>query len=80
VRQRGVEQRDVVGVGALLRPVDRGGTVGPEQLAAAGVKQAYALTDIEPDLARCLAEPGPLLERLARKLAEDWLSESEVEK
>ena len=51
----------------------------PEQLAAAGVKQAYALTDIEPDLARCLAEPGPLLERLARKLAEDWLSGSTVE-
>jgi glycerate kinase len=53
--------------------------LGPEQLAAAGVKQAYALTDIEPDLARCLAEPGPLLERLARKLAEDWLSGSTVE-
>jgi glycerate 2-kinase len=51
----------------------------PEQLAAAGVKQAYALTDIEQDLARCLAEPGPLLERLARKLAEDWLSGSTVE-
>jgi glycerate 2-kinase len=51
----------------------------PEQLAAAGVKQAYALTDIEPDLARCLAEPGPLLERLARKLAEDWLSGSTLE-
>jgi glycerate kinase len=53
--------------------------LGPEQLAAAGVKQAYALTDIEPDLARCLAEPGPLLEQLARKLAEDWLSGSTVE-
>jgi glycerate 2-kinase len=51
----------------------------PEQLAAAGVTQAYALTDIEPDLARCLAEPGPLLERLARKLAEDWLSGSTAE-
>ena len=50
-----------------------------EQLRAAGIRQAYALTDIEPDLARCLAEPGPLLERLARKLAEDWLSESTVE-
>jgi glycerate kinase len=50
-----------------------------EQLRAAGIRQAYALTDIEPDLARCLAEPGPLLEQLARKLAEDWLSESTVE-
>ena len=50
-----------------------------EQLRAAGIQQAYALTDIEPDLARCLAEPAPLLERLAQNLARDWLSGSEVE-
>ncbi len=53
--------------------------LGAEQLRAAGVRQAYALSDIEPDLARCLAEPGPLLEQLAQSLARDWLSESEVE-
>jgi glycerate kinase len=46
-----------------------------EKLRAAGIRQAYALTDIEPDVARCLAEPGPLLERLAQELARDWLSE-----
>ena len=44
-----------------------------EKLRAAGIRQAYALTDIEPDVARCLAEPGPLLERLAQGLARDWL-------
>lgn len=42
-------------------------------LAAAGIAAAYALTDIEPDPARCIAEAGPLLERLATRLAEDWL-------
>ena len=41
------------------------------QLRAAGIAAAYALTDIEPDVARCLAEAGPLLERLARKLARE---------
>jgi glycerate 2-kinase len=46
-----------------------------EKLRAAGIRQAYALTDIEPDVARCLAEPGPLLERLAQQLAHDWLTE-----
>lgn len=51
----------------------------PEQLRAAGIQQAYALSDIEPDLARCLADPGPLLERLAQILARDWLTESQVE-
>ena len=62
--------------GDRLRPAGPGDR---SSCAAAGIRQAYALTDIEPDLARCLAEPGPLLEQLARKLAEDWLSGSTVE-
>jgi glycerate 2-kinase len=49
--------------------------LGADQLRAAGVRRAYALTDIEPDLARCLAEPGPLLELLSRQLARDWLAD-----
>jgi glycerate kinase len=52
---------------------------GPDQLQAAGIAAAYALTDIEPDVRRCLADAGPLLERLAQGLARDWLSESGVE-
>jgi glycerate 2-kinase len=47
-----------------------------DQLRLAGVEKAYALTDIEPDVQRCLAEAGPLLERLSRKLARDWLVEA----
>ncbi|MPY99557.1 MAG: glycerate kinase [Actinophytocola sp.] len=36
-----------------------------EALRAAGFVAAYALIDIEPDPRRCVAEAGPLLERLA---------------
>jgi glycerate kinase len=47
--------------------------LSPGELAAAGVSRAYALTDLEPDMVRCLAEAGPLLERLAERLARDLL-------
>ena len=46
-----------------------------DQLRAAGIARAYALTDIEPDVQRCLADAGPLLERLVGQLARDWLAE-----
>jgi glycerate kinase len=45
-----------------------------EELSAAGIAAAYALTDIEPDLDKCLADPGPLVEQLAERIAADWLS------
>ncbi len=45
----------------------------PAQLRAAGISGAYALTDLEPDVARCMAGAGPLLERAAAALAHDWL-------
>jgi glycerate kinase len=47
--------------------------LSPEQLRSAGFAAAYALTDLEPDLAACLASPGPLLERLGRRIAEEHL-------
>ncbi|MEV5409137.1 glycerate kinase [Thermopolyspora sp. NPDC052614] len=40
-----------------------------EQLHAAGIRSAYALTDLEPDPAACMAHAGPLLERLAVRIA-----------
>lgn len=46
-----------------------------DQLRAAGIARAYALTDIEPDVQRRLADAGPLLERLVGQLARDWLAE-----
>jgi glycerate kinase len=45
----------------------------PDQLRAAGFAAAYALTDIEPDLARCRTQAGPLLEELATSVARDWI-------
>jgi glycerate kinase len=45
-----------------------------EELAEGGITAAYALTDIEPDLEKCLTDPGPLVERLAERIAADWLS------
>jgi glycerate kinase len=48
-------------------------SLSADQLAAAGISAAYALTDIEPDIATCHAEPGPILERLAARIAADWL-------
>ncbi len=44
------------------------------QLRTAGIAAAYALADIEPDLERCRAQAGPLLEELAEYVARDWLA------
>ncbi|MFC5147005.1 glycerate kinase [Streptomyces aureoversilis] len=42
-------------------------------LQGAGIGRAYALTDLEPDPQRCMALAGPLLERLAERIAADCL-------
>jgi glycerate kinase len=47
--------------------------LAPGALGAAGIRRAYALTDLEPDAALCMAEAGPLLERLAQQIARDFL-------
>jgi glycerate kinase len=49
-------------------------TLSPEDLRAVGISAAYALTDIESDVAQCMANAGPLVERLAARIAADWLS------
>ncbi|WP_308168411.1 glycerate kinase [Nonomuraea sp. NEAU-A123] len=48
-------------------------TLSDAELQAAGIEAAYALTDLEPDPVRCMADAGALLERLAAKLAADRL-------
>ena len=48
-------------------------TLTADQLAASGIGAAYALTDVEPDVERCLADPAPLLERLGERIAADHL-------
>ena len=42
-------------------------------LQGAGIDAAHALTDLEPDPDRCMAEAGPLLEQLARRIAAERL-------
>ncbi|SCZ01174.1 glycerate kinase [Streptomyces sp. 136MFCol5.1] len=46
----------------------------PEALGRAGIRRAYALTELEPDPAVCMAQAGPLLERVAEGIARDFLS------
>ncbi|MFE9647652.1 glycerate kinase [Streptomyces sp. NPDC006365] len=45
----------------------------PEALGRAGIRRAYPLTDVEPDVARCIAEAGPLLEAVGERIARDFL-------
>ncbi|MEV4266450.1 glycerate kinase [Kribbella sp. NPDC049584] len=45
----------------------------PNQLQEAGVRAAYALTELEPDVQRCIAEPEPLLEQLGERIAVEHL-------
>ncbi|MFE4669808.1 glycerate kinase [Streptomyces sp. NPDC056716] len=59
--------KDVVAVcGRLALP--------PEALGRAGIRRAYPLTDQEPDITRCITEAGPLLERVAERIAQDYLT------
>jgi glycerate kinase len=49
------------------------------ELEPAGILAAYPLSDLEPDPARSMAEAGPLLERLAVRVAHDWLTDKAKE-
>jgi glycerate kinase len=51
-------------------------TLSAEELRDAGFRDAYALTDIEPDPARCMEQAGPLLERLAERIGQVWLDDA----
>ncbi|MFH9174217.1 glycerate kinase [Streptomyces albogriseolus] len=59
--------KDVVAVCGRL-------ALAPEVLGRAGIRRAYALTDLEPDVAVCIAEAGPVLERTAERIARDYLT------
>jgi glycerate 2-kinase len=47
-----------------------------ESLRTAGITAAYALTDLETDVGRCLADPAPLLVRLGELIATDHLPDA----
>jgi glycerate kinase len=61
---------------AGVRTVAVCGTSGLSRsdLQSVGIDAAYALVDLEPDVARCMAEGGTLLERLGQQIARDELS------
>lgn len=46
----------------------------PVELGRAGIRRAYPLTDAEPDIARCISDAGPILERVAEQIGRDFLS------
>ncbi|MGF0169176.1 glycerate kinase [Streptomyces sp. Marseille-Q5077] len=48
--------------------------LAPEALGRAGIRRAYPLTEVEPDVAKCIADAGPILERVAERIAGDFLS------
>ena len=47
-------------------------SVAPGEL---GLKAAYALLDLEPDVTRCMAQAESLLTELGGRIARDWVSE-----
>ncbi|MFJ9863066.1 glycerate kinase [Streptomyces sp. NPDC101165] len=58
--------KDVVAVcGRLALP--------EEALHRAGIGRAYPLTSLEPDVAKCIADAGPILERVAERIGQDFL-------
>lgn len=44
-----------------------------EAVGRAGIRRAYPLTAVEPDVAKCIADAGPILERVAEQIARDFL-------
>jgi len=47
--------------------------LSPQALREAGISAAYALTDLEPDLDRCIANASALLHRVGAQIAKEWL-------
>ncbi|RLV10112.1 glycerate kinase [Streptomyces griseocarneus] len=62
-RRRGVPVVAVCGVLSL----------SPGVLLGVGIEKAYPLAEVEPDAALCMALAGPLLERVAERVALDFL-------
>jgi glycerate 2-kinase len=48
--------------------------LSPPRLHEAGISAGYALTELEPDLGRCIANASPLLRRVGARIAKEWLA------
>ncbi|NBE52712.1 glycerate kinase [Streptomyces boluensis] len=44
-----------------------------QALTDAGIARAYPLTSVEPDVAKCIAEAGPILERVGERIGQELL-------
>ncbi|HET8717624.1 MAG TPA: glycerate kinase [Nocardioidaceae bacterium] len=66
--------RSAASAGVPVVAVCGSNALSADRLEQAGIAAAYALTDLEPDVDRCLREPVPLLERLGEQLAQTHLS------
>ena len=53
---------------AVLSEADRA------EVEASGIRRIYPLSELEPDPRRSMREAGPLLRRMAARVASDWLS------
>ena len=49
-------------------------TLDDGEVAALGVRTAYPLSDLEPDVERCVAQAHALLRRTGQRIAREWLS------
>jgi glycerate kinase len=49
-------------------------TLPAASLAVAGIRAVHSLSDLEPDLERCIAEAATLLEELGERIATEHLS------
>jgi len=49
-------------------------TLPDDVLSRAGFLRTYTLQQIEPDLARCIAGAGPLVDGIGERIAADWLA------
>ena len=63
--------------GAAVVAVCGRSTLSGDQLAGAGIQEAYALSDLEPDPDRSMANARELLERVARQVAARHLARQE---
>ncbi len=57
------------GAGVAVAAVCGRSSITPQRAVAVGLGTVHLLSDVEPDLARCIADPGPPLRTTGRRIA-----------
>ena len=76
LRERG-EMASAIGrelAGAARVQLDMLPAADRAEVEASGIRRIYPLSELEPDPRRSMREAGPLLRRMAARVASDWLS------